>query len=114
MAGYMYILECARGWYYVGSTNDLKFRIEEHQAGRGSNFTSKHLPVKLVYFEEFKCVEEAFEREQQVKNWSRKKKEALIYGNKKDLPLFAKCKNKTHHRFYKKPESLDTDQTDDK
>ena len=102
MPGYMYILQCANSLYYVGSTVDLKLRIREHQDGFGANFTRKHLPVKLVYFEEFKFVEEAFEREKQVQGWSRKKKEALIYGHEYDLPLFAKCKNKTSHILYRK------------
>jgi putative endonuclease len=100
MKGYMYILECAGGWYYVGSTTELKLRIEEHQSGLGSNFTAKHLPVKLVYFEEFEHVEEAFRREKQVQGWSRKKKEALIYGHKRDLPILSQCQNETHHKFY--------------
>ena len=72
----MYILECAKGWYYVGSTQNLKKRIEEHQRGLGANFTAKHLPLKLVYFEEFNHVDLAFDREKQVQKWSRKKKEA--------------------------------------
>ena len=47
----MYILRCADGTYYTGSTVDLDKRIEEHQLGEGAHFTSKHLPVKLMYFE---------------------------------------------------------------
>ncbi len=48
MKGFMYILECAQGLYYIGSTIDLKKRIEEHQRGEGANFTTKNLPAKLV------------------------------------------------------------------
>ncbi|MDR2979780.1 MAG: GIY-YIG nuclease family protein [Bacteroidales bacterium] len=80
MKGYMYILECNNGCYYTGSTNDLERRLAEHQNGEGANFTKKHLPVKLVYFEEFQRIDEAFYREKQVQGWSRKKKEALING----------------------------------
>lgn len=96
MKGFMYILECANGLYYIGSTTHLKVRIDEHQAGMGARFTSKQLPAKLVYFEEFKTVAEAFDREQKVKGWSRKKKEALIYGFKSDLHDLAACKNESH------------------
>jgi putative endonuclease len=96
MKGYMYILECSNGQYYVGSTKDLKDRIAEHQRGEGANFTTKHLPVKLVYFEEFKRIGPAFKREKQVQGWSRKKKESLIYGAKDDLHGLAACKNETH------------------
>jgi predicted GIY-YIG superfamily endonuclease len=78
MKGYMYILECSDGSYYTGSTNDLERRLAQHQNGEGANHTKKHLPVKLVYFEEFQRIDEAFYREKQVQGWSRKKKEALI------------------------------------
>jgi len=94
----MYILECANGQYYTGSTNNLKLRIEQHQRGEGANFTKKHLPVKLVYFEEFARVQQAFYREKQVQGWSRKKKEALIYGFKDRLHILAECKNDTNFR----------------
>ena len=80
MKGYMYILECSDGSYYTGSTNDLERRLEQHRSGEGANYTRKHLPVKLVYFEEFQRIDEAFYREKQVQGWSRKKKEALING----------------------------------
>ena len=80
MKGYMYILECSNGSYYTGSTIDLKRRINQHQLGEGSNHTKKYLPVRLIYFEEFNRIDEAFYREKQVQNWSRKKKEALING----------------------------------
>ena len=74
----MYILECGNGAYYTGSTNNLELRLKQHQSGDGANFTKKHLPVELVYFEEFQRIDEAFYREKQVQGWSRKKKEALI------------------------------------
>ncbi len=82
----MYILECADGYYYTGSTNDLKARIYEHQHGEGANFTKKRQPVKLVYFEEYERIDDAFYREKQVQKWRRKKKEALIYGHFNQLP----------------------------
>lgn len=93
--GYMYILECADGSYYTGSTNNLDLRLEQHQAGEGANHTSKRLPVKLLYFEEFARVDEAFYREKQVQGWSRKKKEALINGMTEELKKLAECMNET-------------------
>ncbi|PKL85099.1 MAG: hypothetical protein CVV22_09740 [Ignavibacteriae bacterium HGW-Ignavibacteriae-1] len=84
--GYMYILECANGAYYTGSTKDLELRIQQHQNGQGANFTRKLLPVKLVYYEEFERIDDAFYREKQVQGWSRKKKEALINGQHDKLP----------------------------
>ena len=87
---YMYILKCANGSYYTGSTTDLEMRVEEHKNGLGANFTRKHLPVKLVYVEEFSKIEDAFSREKQIQGWTRKKKEALISGNFDKLKEFAK------------------------
>ena len=84
-SGYMYILECADGSYYTGSTIDLKRRLRQHQNFEGSFFTAKKWPVKLVYFEHFDCVAFAFAREKQVQGWRRAKKLALIEGRFKDL-----------------------------
>jgi len=81
----MYILECSDGSYYVGSTTDLKLRLTQHQNGEGANHTKKRLPVKLVYFEEFDRIDEAFHREKQVQGWNRNKKFALINGNYSSL-----------------------------
>jgi putative endonuclease len=86
MKGYMYILECSDGSYYTGSTNNLDLRLKQHDAGDGANHTKKHLPVKLVYYEEFDRIDSAFYREKQVQGWSRKKKEALIAGFQDKLP----------------------------
>lgn len=81
MKGYMYILKCSDESYYTGSTKDLELRLQQHQTGSGANHTKKRLPVKLVYFEEFDRINEAFYREKQVQGWSRKMKEALINGD---------------------------------
>ena len=93
----MYILECCDGSYYTGSTKDLDLRIAQHQAGEGANHTKKRLPVKLLYFEEFNRIDEAFYREKQVQGWSRKKKEALMNKNYERLHLEAECKNESHY-----------------
>ena len=78
MKGYMYILRCVNGMYYTGSTKDLDKRIVEHEVWDGAKFTRDKLPVKLVYYEEFDRIDEAYQRENKIKKWSRKKKEALI------------------------------------
>jgi uncharacterized protein len=96
--GYLYILECANGAYYTGSTKYLNLRLQQHQNGEGANFTKKHLPVKLVYYEEFQRIDEAFYREKQIQGWSRKKKEALMSGFVNKLHELAECKNETHFR----------------
>ena len=87
---WMYILECADGSYYVGSKKDIERRLWEHQSGLGAKYTSRRLPVKLVYSEEYERVADAFAREKQVQNWGRAKREALIKGEYENLPLLAK------------------------
>ncbi|WP_353482254.1 GIY-YIG nuclease family protein [Haliscomenobacter sp.] len=96
MKGYLYILKCSNGCFYTGSTVDLERRLAQHQAGEGANYTKKHLPVELVYFEEYARIDEAFFREKHVQGWSRAKKEALIAGQVDQLHVLAKCKNSSH------------------
>ena len=86
----MYILECDNGNYYTGSTRYLERRLKQHQAGEGSNYTKKNLPVKLIYYEEYDRIDLAFYREKQVQKWSRKKKKALMNGEFGELPGLAK------------------------
>ena len=90
MAAYVYILLCSNGTYYTGSTKYLERRLAQHKAGEGANYTKKHAPVELVYYEEYQRIDYAFEREHQLKKWSRKKKVALINGEVNALPRLAK------------------------
>ncbi len=98
MNGFMYILECSDGSFYIGSTIDLKKRISEHQNGEGANYTKDRLPLKLGYFEEYDRIDVAFRRERQVKGWSRNKKEALIFGNRKILNSLSECQYESHSK----------------
>lgn len=94
-SSYVYILECADGSYYTGVTSNLEKRLEDHQAGRyPDSFTSKRLPVQLMFYVEFMDIRIAIEKEKQIKNWSRAKKLALIEGRFEDLPNLAKKKFK--------------------
>ena len=88
--GFMYILKCADGSLYTGSTNDLERRLFEHENERGANYTKSRLPVELVYYEEYSRIDEAYYREKQVQNWSHAKKLALIEGENNILPKLAK------------------------
>lgn len=90
MDGYLYVLRCADGSYYTGSTTNLDVRLAQHQAGEGGAYTARRLPVALVYSCELPSPYEAFLRERQVKNWSRKKKEALIRGDYEALVELSK------------------------
>ena len=97
-SGYLYILLCADSTYYTGSTTDLELRLQQHQMGDGANYTSRRLPVTLLYFEFFQNIAEAFYREKQVQGWSRKKKEALMASFSDELRKLAECMNDTHCR----------------
>ena len=78
MAFYSYILRCADGSYYTGHTDDLEARFAAHQSGAIKGYTSRRLPVELMWSAEFATRAEAMESELQIKGWSREKKEALI------------------------------------
>ncbi len=62
----------------------------QHQTGAGSSYTHKHLPLDLVYIEEFDRMDEAYARERQIHGWSHRKKKALIEGNFERLVKFSK------------------------
>ena len=97
MKGFVYILLCADGSYYTGSTKNINKIIQQHQNGHGANHTAKRLPISLVYLEEFTTIAEAFKREKQIQGWSRKKKEALIEGKFNQLPnLSIAYRDKSH------------------
>jgi putative endonuclease len=84
-----YILRCSDGSYYVGSTVDLEQRLHEHQQGRGAAYTRRRRPVTLLWAGEFESVAEAFAFEKRVQGWGRRKREALIAGDLKMLPVLA-------------------------
>ena len=87
---YTYILECADGSYYVGSTFDLDRRLGQHQAGLGARYTRHRLPVKLVWSCYFERIRDAYFFEKQVQNWGRAKRQALIEERWEDLPELAR------------------------
>jgi putative endonuclease len=66
------------GTLYVGVTNDLARRVDEHKQGVVEGFAKKYGCTRLVYFEETDDIEAAISREKQLKSWRRDKKEALI------------------------------------
>ncbi|OJI06299.1 excinuclease ABC subunit C [bacterium CG10_46_32] len=63
---------------YIGVTNDVRKRIQEHKQGMGSGFTKKYKINKLVYFEEYKDINEAIAREKNIKAGSRQDKIDLV------------------------------------
>ncbi len=63
---------------YIGVTNNLQQRIEQHRTSTMPGFTSTYHLTRLVYVEEFDNALSAIGREKQLKGWRRTKKEALI------------------------------------
>ena len=78
MACFVYMLRCADGSLYTGSTTDLDRRLAAHQSGRGAKYTRSRLPVELVYWEEAPDWSAALRREAAIKHLSRTQKLELI------------------------------------
>ena len=89
---WVYILKCSDESYYTGSTSNIEKRISEHQNGLIKGYTSKRLPIELVFSEYFEDVYNSLTAERQVKGWTRAKKEALINGDFELLKVLAKKK----------------------
>ena len=90
---FVYIIKCSDSSYYVGITNNLLQRINEHNSGIDSHsYTYSRRPVELVFNQEFIDVNGAIIFEKKLKGWSRAKKEALINNRCEDLPLLSKNK----------------------
>ena len=88
MPFYVYITtNASKSTLYTGMTNDLPSRILEHglNAGNPKTFAGRYHCYRVVYYEDFKYVNEAIYREKEIKKWRREKKEQLI---KKTNPDF--------------------------
>lgn len=76
---FVYILECADKSLYVGCTNNLEKRLEQHNNSKlGAHYTKIRRPVILKYKEEFETLKEARQREIELKGWRREKKLSLF------------------------------------
>jgi putative endonuclease len=75
---WVYILASRSRRLYTGVTNDLRRRLAEHRAGKGSAFAARYHINRLVYFEEHPDARDAIRREKAIKGWTREKKLRLI------------------------------------
>jgi len=75
---FVYILGNGKGALYVGVTNDLERRIQEHKTKLIKGFTSKYSVDHLLFYESFGDISDAIAAEKQIKGWVRKKKLELI------------------------------------
>jgi putative endonuclease len=83
---HVYILRCADGSFYVGSTWDLERRVSEHNLGLGAAYTRRRRPVELVWAGDYERIDEAYAMEKRIQGWSRAKRQALVDGRTDELP----------------------------
>ena len=74
----VYIMSSASKTLYTGITSNLRRRVRQHKEKSIDSFTAKYNITRLVYFESFRYVQNAIEREKQIKAWTRAKRVALI------------------------------------
>lgn len=96
MGFWVYMLRCKDGSYYTGHTDDLERRVAQHAFGFFTDcYTFARRPVALVFAQEHATRLEALAAEQQIKGWSRKKKEALIRGDWAEVSRLAHLSGKS-------------------
>lgn len=96
MSYVVYILRMNDGRYYAGMTNDLARRSSEHGKKISTRTTKIFGFDEILYSEQHPDATSARKREQQIKRWTREKKEALINGNIDQLRELAKSRNKSN------------------
>jgi putative endonuclease len=85
---FVYLLECADGTLYAGSTTDVERRLIEHNSStKGAGYTRSRRPVKLLYTEDCGNQSEAQKREYAIKQLTRPQKLALVEDTLSSLPL---------------------------
>jgi predicted GIY-YIG superfamily endonuclease len=62
---FIYVLRCSDGSFYIGQTDNTPRRLQQHEMAEVS-WTSKHLPVEIIDWEEFDSREDALQREQDL------------------------------------------------
>ena len=88
---YVYMLRCADGSFYTGLTRrPVEERVSEHNSGLIEGYTRSRRPVEIVWSEEFHRATDAIAAERRIKNWSRRKKIALIERDWEALKKAAK------------------------
>ncbi|PZO76090.1 MAG: hypothetical protein DI629_16415 [Mesorhizobium amorphae] len=87
----VYMLRCADGSYYVGSTKQgIEARVWEHNNLPLASYTASRRPVELVWTESYERILDVIARERQIKGWGRRKKERLIAMDYDGLPALSR------------------------
>ena len=108
---YVYILPNKRRRLYIGVTNSMMRRVNEHKDAKDPHsFTARYGINQLVYFERFQYVTDALRRENELKGWLRQRKIALIVMHNRTwrdlsedwgrpIPAFDETKMRPAERF---------------
>ena len=90
MTFWTYMLHCRGGYLYIGHTDNLERRMDQHERSAVPGFVRDHWPAKLVWSAEFGTRYEAIGMERRLKGWSRAKKLALIRNDWEAIPKLSK------------------------
>ncbi len=66
---YIYIIKCIEGRYYIGSTENVECRIQQHNSKQFKSWTSRYKQWELIYSEQLSTRKEALTREKQIKSF---------------------------------------------
>jgi len=75
---FVYMIKNDFGELYIGMTGNPRVRVEDHNTGRGAQFTRGKAKFNVMFLEEYQTLPEARQRKIQLKKWRREKKEKLI------------------------------------
>ena len=92
----VYFLRLRSGSIYIGASEDLEQRLDDHASGQACRTTQLDPPVGLLMVEEFPTFSGARTREAQLKRWSRAKKEALLKGEFERLHALSQSRENTN------------------
>lgn len=91
----IYILKLSNGTYYTGITNNLERRLDQHSKGKGSKYVRANLPFTLKYLETSPNRSISSKREYEIKQMTRKQKEALIESPLNEKEQYESISNQT-------------------
>ena len=92
MSAYLHILRLKSKNLYIGATLDLEQRTQEHFEGSACSTIKIDPPLELIHFERNENLKDARRREDQLKRWTRAKKEAFVSGDFETLRMLAKSR----------------------
>lgn len=93
---YVYVLRCYDGTFYVGMTNDIERRVNEHSFGIDPDcYTYDGRPLRVVHVSEFRWVDQAIAFEKKLKSWSHRKKRAFVDGDWKAIKRYGRGRDRS-------------------